>query len=59
MTSLIVHPQPSIVPGDRVPDSGLTAEPDVTWGVGGIDDWGWWTVESVPDCESLPNEAAS
>jgi hypothetical protein len=41
MASFIVHSPPSIVPGDRVQVSDVAAEPDVTWGRGGIDDWGW------------------
>lgn len=37
----------------KAPDDGLSeavqadAEPDVTWGKGGIDDWGWTAVEPV------------
>lgn len=33
-------PAPAITPAD--------AEPDVTWGDGGIDDWGWTTSDGEP-----------
>jgi hypothetical protein len=43
------HPTPtSELAASRAPDAeSADAEPDVTWGEGGVDDWGWNT--SPPD----------
>jgi hypothetical protein len=43
-------------PGTCAWDSG--PEPDVTWGRGGIDDWGWASEEPGPSSEPCPTPAA-
>jgi hypothetical protein len=35
------------------------AEPDVTWGRGGIDDWGWTAFKQADDDPAAPPELES
>jgi hypothetical protein len=54
----------SIRPGcsnEQPATSSMTpdAEPDVTWGDGGIDDWGWVSAEPSPPLDPCPAAATS
>jgi hypothetical protein len=50
------NPANNSSPGATQAVTPADAEPDVTWGEGGIDDWGWTALKQADDDPAPPPE---
>lgn len=50
---------PAAQPDPTLHTRQIDAEPDVTWGRGGIDDWGWTGIEPALGRDSEPGKDKS